>query len=246
MKKILGIVGAVLLCVSAAAYGKDRYYEVVVADPYIEMYTGPGRGYPIFYVADRGETIEVQKRHTDWFKVRTAKGQTGWVKAEQLTRTLDLDGSPTTIEDPGWDEFLGHRWETGIQVGDFDGANIISVYGGYSFTENLSTELRASDISGDFSDGWMVNANIVHQPFPAWRVSPFFTLGTGIIHIEPKATLVQTEDRTDQEAHAGFGIRSHIGRRFLLRAEYKSYVVFTSRDDNEDAEEWTAGFAFFF
>ena len=34
-------------------------------------------------------------------------------------------------------------------------------------------------------------------------------------------------------------------RRFLLRAEYKSYVVFTSRDENEEVEEWKVGFAFF-
>jgi hypothetical protein len=32
----------------------------------------------------------------------------------------------------------------------------------------------------------------------------------------------------------------------LLRAEYKSYVVFTSRDENEEVEEWKVGFAFFF
>jgi hypothetical protein len=92
----------------------------------------------------------------------------------------------------------------------------------------------------------MLNVNIVHQPFPAWRISPFFTLGTGVIHVQPKATLVQVEDRTDQEAHVGFGVRTHLGRRFMLRAEYKSYVVFTSRDENEEVDEWKAGFAVFF
>jgi hypothetical protein len=35
-------------------------------------------------------------------------------------------------------------------------------------------------------------------------------------------------------------------RRFVLRAQFNSYVVFTSRDDNEEVEEWKAGFAFFF
>ena len=74
----------------------------------------------------------------------------------------------------------------------------------------------------------------------------FFTLGTGVLHIQPKATLVQVEDRTDQQAHVGFGLRTHLGRRFMLRAEYKSYVVFTSRDENEEVEEWKAGFAVFF
>ena len=236
----------IFFCASAAAYGKDRYYEVVVQDAYIEMHTGPGIGYPVFHVVDRGEQLEVHARHTDWFKVKTRKGVTGWVGVEQMSQTLEPDGSPTTIKRPGRDDFFARRWETGVQLGDFAGANVISAYVGYQFTENISTEVWGSHLSGDFSDGWMFNANIVHQPFPTWRVSPFFTLGTGVIHIQPKATLVQVEDRTDQEAHVGFGLRTHLGRRFMLRAEYKSYVVFTSRDENEEVDEWKAGFAVFF
>ena len=113
-------------------------------------------------------------------------------------------------------------------------------------TDNLSLEIAASDITGSFSSGWMLSANLLHQPFPTWIVSPFFTLGTGILRIEPKATLVEEENRTDQQANVGFGFRAHVGRRFLVRAEYKSYVVFTKRDSNEEPDEWKAGFAFFF
>ena len=31
-----------------------------VAEPYIEMHTGPGRGYPVFNVVEQGETIEIR------------------------------------------------------------------------------------------------------------------------------------------------------------------------------------------
>jgi hypothetical protein len=71
-------------------------------------------------------------------------------------------------------------------------------------------------------------------------------LGTGVLRTEPKATLVQTEDRTDQVGHVGIGLRAHLTRRLLLRGEYSSYLAFTSRDDNEEVDEWKAGFAFFF
>jgi hypothetical protein len=246
MRNSLAIFVLISLCASAAAYGKNPFYKVVVQDAYIEMHTGPGGGYPVFHVADRGEVLEVHKRHTDWFKVKTQKGITGWVGVEQMARTLEPDGSPTRIKQPGREDYLTRRWETGVQLGDFAGANVISTYVAYQFTANISTELWGSHLSGDFSDGWMISANIVHQPFPEWRVSPFFTLGTGVLHIQPKATLVQVEDRTDQQAHVGFGLRTHLGRRFMLRAEYKSYVVFTSRDENEEVDEWKAGFAVFF
>jgi hypothetical protein len=32
----------------------------------------------------------------------------------------------------------------------------------------------------------------------------------------------------------------------MFRAEYRSYVLFTSRDENEEIDEWKGGFAFFF
>jgi hypothetical protein len=246
MRNSAAILVLIFLCANAAAYGKDRFYKVVVHDAYIEMHTGPGRGYPIFHVADRGELLAVIKRHTDWYKVETEKGVTGWVGAEQMSRTLEPDGSPTIIKRPDRDDYLTRRWETGVQLGDFDGANVISSYVAYQFTPHIATELWGSHLSGDFSDGWMISANVVHQPFPDWRVSPFFTLGTGLIHVQPKATLVQVEDRTDQQAHVGFGVRAHLGERFMMRAEYKSYVVFTSRDENEEVDEWKAGFAVFF
>ncbi|HZV92245.1 MAG TPA: hypothetical protein VFF72_03455, partial [Caldimonas sp.] len=40
-----------------------------VADPYLEMRTGPGRGYPVFFVVQRNDWIEIELRHTDWFRV---------------------------------------------------------------------------------------------------------------------------------------------------------------------------------
>lgn len=234
------------LCFTAPAYGKRTALEVVVADPYIEMHTGPGRGYPIFHVADRGAEIQVIKRRTDWFQVQTDRGVKGWVHMEQLARTLAETGEPVEIADPGWDDFSQRRWDLAVQLGDFDGANAISLTGGYRLTANLAAELSATHISGDFSDGWMANARLVHMPFPEWRIAPFLMLGTGVVHISPKATLVSTEDRTDQVAQAGAGVRAYLTRRFLFRAEYSGYVAFTSRDENEEVEEWKAGFAFFF
>jgi len=77
-------------------------------------------------------------------------------------------------------------------------------------------------------------------------LSPFVMLGTGIVHIEPKTTLVLPPDRTDQTAYVGGGLRFYLTRRFFARAEYKSHIVFTSRNQNEEVDEWKLGFAFFF
>ncbi len=228
------------------ALADDEFRTVVIADPYIEMRTGPGIGYPIFHVVDRGDTIQVMMQRTEWYKVRDNDGKEGWVSREQLELTLKPDGTPTEFNDLGLEQFTNAKWEVGLLSGDFGGANIVSMYGSYSLNPNVSVELWGSQILGNFSNGYMGSVNVVHEAFPEWRFSPFFTLGAGVIHTKPKSTIIQGEDRTDQIGHVGAGLRVYATRRFLLRAEYKSYVVFTSRDENEEVEEWKVGFAFFF
>jgi len=244
----LGCLVAVVLQIflTVPAEAADEYRTVTIADPYLEMRTGPGRGYPIFNVVDRGEVVDVLKQRTEWYLVRADNGKEGWVDRAQMEITLQPDGNPVSFDEAGLEDFTNAKWELGLLAGDFGGANIVSLYGGYSLNPNVSVELWGSQILGNFSNGWMGSVNVVHEAFPEWRVSPFFTLGAGVIHTSPKSTIIQGEDRTDQIGHVGAGFRIYATRRFLLRAEYKSYVVFTSRDENEEVEEWKVGFAFFF
>lgn len=221
-------------------------YQVVVADPYLELHTGPGRGYPVFYVIDRGLTVTVLKQRTDWFKVRSDRGKEGWVSRAEILATLGLKGDPLELKEPSRGDFESRRWEAGVMAGDFGGASVLSVYGAYSFTDSLALELTGSHILGNFSNGVLGTLSLVHTFVPEWRVSPYFTLGTGMIMMSPRTTLVQGPDRTDQIAHVGVGLRGYLTRRFMARIEYRSNVVFTSRDDNEEVDEWKAGFAFFF
>ena len=141
-----------------------------------------------------------------------------------------------------------HTSEKGewLMMGEFDGAAVTAGYGGFWMTRNLSAELWASQILGSASEIRMVNANLVHQPFPHWRVSPFFTLGVGHIWVDPKATLAQPEERDNSIGHAGLGIRAYITDRYFIRAEVKDYKVFTTRSTNEEATEWKIGLSIFF
>lgn len=247
MRWVLAVLSLCQLLIAAQAAGAERQYrEVSIADPFIELHTGPGRGYPVFYVAERGAQIALLKRRTEWFKVRLPRGQEGWVHFEQLVTTLDLDGEPFDLPALSFDDYAARRWETGALYGDFGGANLIAVYGARSFTPNLSGEVWIAEALGRFSDSTMATVNIVHLMYPDWRISPYFTLGAGVINTQPKATLVATIDRTDSLAQVGAGMRMYLTRRFVLRTEYKASVVFTSRDDNEEVREWKAGFSFFF
>ena len=247
MRWVLLVLSLGQFVIAGNAAGAERQLrEVTIADPFIELHTGPGQGYPVFFVAERGEEIALLKRRTEWFKVRVERGQEGWVHFEQLTTTLNPDGQPFDLPALGFSDYEARRWEVGALYGDFGGANVIAMYGSHNFTSNLSGELWVSQAIGRFSDSTMVTLDIVHLMYPDWRASPYFTLGGGVIKTQPKATLVATTDRTDNVALAGAGVRVYLTRRFVFRGEYKTHVVFTSRDDNEEVQEWKAGFSFFF
>jgi hypothetical protein len=227
-------------------YAAKQYFEVEIAEPYLELHTGPGRAYPVFHVVDRGERVVVVKRRTDWFRVRTARGKEGWVRRADMELTLTGEGEAAQFADAGFGDFSRRRWEAGLLAGDFEGADIITAYVAYAMTPNLSGELAASQVFGDFSDALMATVNLVAQPFPEWRLSPYFSLGTGVIYTDPKVTLVDEKDRTEQIGSVGAGVRWYLTRRFLLRAEYRNHVIFQDKDDNQEIDEWKAGFSFFF
>jgi Bacterial SH3 domain len=243
---VLLLISQYLLC--GLVYGAEQYRVVQIADPYIELRTGAGRGYPIFLVVERGETITLLKRKTDWFKVRTKANQEGWVKLSQLQQTLGPTGEKTQFAEIAISDFMRYRWVLGVSGGDYGGAREISLYAGHRFAEHLSAELSLSQALGSYSSSLSVKAGLLAYPFTQWRYSPFFALGTGVVRTNPRTTLVQARDRTDQFASVGLGVQTYMTRRFVFRIEYNDYIVFSAtnaHDTNEEIHEWKAGFAIF-
>ena len=225
----------------------ENLQSILVADPFIELHTGPGRGYPVFYVVERGQEVAILKRRTDWFEVRTDRGVQGWVSRKQMIATLQPTGVPLDLNEPSRENYMSRRWQGGVMGGDFAGASLISAFGGYAFSDNLSIELTFNHVLGEFSNSTAATLGLMHVFVPEWRLSPYFTLGTGVIDTKPKSTLVESIDRTDQIGYIGGGLQFYLTRRFMLRSEYRNNIIFTSRNDNEEVDEWKyLGFAFFF
>ena len=237
--------------------------KAVIKEAYVEMHTGPGRGYPVFYIAERGEKVELLKQRTSWVKVRTlpygpmetnrkdepiegSNTKEGWVKASSIAKAVDENGEPLALSFPQFDDFANRTWELGFMIGDFGGSDVISAYGGYHLTKNLSLELEFSENFGQFSSGQSATLNVMHQPFPDWRYSPFFTMGGGVRKTNPRSTIVQTEDRTDDLLVVGGGVRMYVSSRFLVRFQYKQHTILTSRDDDIKVEEWKIGISAFY
>jgi hypothetical protein len=237
----LGLVAAVPMPARSAAP-----VEVVIKDPYIDLHTGPGRGFPVTTSVERGVTIQLVRQRTDWIEVRTARGQRGWVHRSQLAETLTPQGQEVHLAGPGPDARTAHKWELGVATGDFSGANVIAGSGAYALTDSLLVRADVSQLIGKFSNGWLGTVGIAHVFMPQWRIAPVIGIGGGVLYVSPKATLIDTRDRTDTAAYGSVGFRGYLTDRFMLQAEYRSFVVFTDRDDNEENDEWTIGFSYYF
>lgn len=235
-----------LLLFTGPAWAGGSPWMVSVNEPYLEIRTGPGRGYPVFYTVEHSETVTVIKQKTGWYKVRTDRDKSGWIPRTELAKTRNTDGSVVDLDEIEQNAAIDNRWRAGFSTGDFGGANVLSVFGGYALSQNLSVEVSFSQAPGPIAENVMATGSLVHQFIPEKRLTPFFSLTAGMLRTSPSATLVQTEDRTDQIAAAGVGVRAWVSKRFVVRAEYRNYVVFTSRDDNQEIDEWKAGFTFLF
>jgi hypothetical protein len=239
-----------LLCLTVGvrpAQAAGAYLQVFVRAPYLELHTGPGRGYPVFNVVDRDASVDVLKRYTDWFKVRTTSGIEGWASAHDMEQTLLADGTHFHYDVGDLNAFTAHRFEAGaFFYGDYGGASAVSVYGAVFANPNLAAEVSIGEFLGKASDGTTADLGLVHIFYPQARLAPFVMLGTGVVRIEPKATLVQPDDRTEQSAYVGAGLRYYLTRRFFLRGEFKEHIIFTNRNENQQVDEWKFGFAFFF
>jgi hypothetical protein len=220
--------------------------RVQVADPYLELHTAPGAGFPVFYVVERNEWIEVLKRKTDWFKIRTANEKEGWVSRLQMENTLTELGEKFTVRDTLIDDYLSRRLEVGFGWGQFEEDPVQTMRVAYQVTPGIAAELSSSIVTGIYSSTGLNQINLQMIPYPEARFSPFFTLGTGTFRNIPKATLVGAKDTTAETGIAGLGVRYHLTRNFLLRADYRQYVAPVSEQQADLYTEWTIGLAVFF
>ena len=178
--------------------------------------------------------------------MRSEHGVEGWASQQDMQKTVLADGSPFRFSVGDRAGFTSHRYEMGLFAGAYGGANYVSGYASVSFNSQLALEGAVGLFLGRYTNGITGDVGLTHVIAPDARWSPFLMLGGGEVHSEPKATLVQAANRTETTAYVGGGVRYYLTRRFFLRAEYKAHYILTKRNQNQEADEWKAGFAFFF
>ena len=225
-------------------------FTVVIEKPYIDLRTGPARAYPAFYIAQRGQQLEVLKRRTHWFKVRlsdsTHRTIEGWVKKDDLYEAR-VAGSDQMARDHHLLQYdYKPQFSGNLALGRFEGADLISLQLGYHRLDVLSAEINIGSYTSINNQGWLAGGQLVYEPFYRWRLSPFVNAGYGYIKREQSGTLVQQDDESDHYLNAGLGLKLRIHKLYRLRFEYQVNNTLTETNDNRELELWQIGLSTYF
>jgi uncharacterized protein YraI len=229
---------------STAAESKTE--RLKVTDPYIELRTGPGRGFPVFFVVAREGYIDIELRHTDWYKVRTEGGKVGWVNRAQLETTLTAAGGTKTFRDLLLDDYLSRKVQLGAAWGRFKSEPMLKLWTSYRLSETLSAEATIGQVQGVFSGTDFWHLNVMAEPWSDQRISPFFTIGVGKFKNFPNLTLVGAQTTDAKLANAGLGVRYYLSDRFIVRSDYSLYTAFVGDTRSTEYRAFTIGLSFFF
>jgi hypothetical protein len=244
MQRLLALLLALQAFGVGLVHAKEQLLEVVVAEPYLEMHSGPGRGFPIVYVVGRDEVVTILYSRTDWFKVRAPHGDEGWVRRADLARTLLESGEPAPI--PPYPEFASHRWEIGAGYGVYNRENLVTTYADFGLTNSLDVEFAVQQAFGTLDNRYVASIGVRHTFIPEWKwFSPTAGIGTAYQYIQDKVPPAPLQ-KSNEMAYVSLGARGFITRRFLWRVDWRHYVVFNDLNVYEDLEEWKFGLAVFF
>lgn len=230
---------------NASFWSEQELVNITIEAPFVELRSGPGRGFPIVHVVEQGEQLTVVTKRTAWFKVIDKRGNQGWIHQKKLVQFSFNQGALAT-EEQDQSDFQNRHWEGGVAYGELEDANFYRVSLAYAFSPVISSEISLGKASGSISDSDLVELTLLAQPFPEWLVSPYLSVGGGLIETTPISVLADAESRRDTLISGALGAKYYLTRNFVLRAEYKYALALTDRDDNETLRIWTLGFSAFF
>jgi len=231
------VIAALLSCMQGFAADPD---SARVDAAFVQLFAGPGPGYPQRQFIDHDHDLRFLRQRTDWFQVEAEDGTRGWLPAASLDRLRSSSGALFGLDQQR--QQLGRgTFEANVASGSFGGSQSFSTLLGFGLSDLLRAELTLGQALGQFSSIYHAGVQLGHFGRYGRKHQPVFALGFGTMKIKPAANIVSTVDRQDDYLKVVAGLRRHISGRFFMRFEYNHYLILTSRDDNDAINEWKLG-----
>jgi hypothetical protein len=224
-----------------------EFVELIVIDSYLEMHSGPGRGYPIIHTMEQDEPITVLRRRGSWYQVANRHNKKGWIQQEKLARTIAPSGLPAALPDTQHGDYLAQQGRIGFALGQQGDAETATLIAGFRLFSFVGAELEYGQIFGTTIDGSSYGANLLFEPIQSWSFTPFISTGFGRQSWKQKEKLNvgNSNEFNSEYTFIGGGINYYIGYNFVVRGEYRQ-VSLTGDNDSLRNSAWRIGFSSFF
>lgn len=197
--------------------------EATVKSEFLEVFTAAGRGYPIFFVVENGEKFQLLKRKTDWIKIKSKQGQVGWISYQDYASSVYL-ARPNIRK-----LAVSSRWELGVSTGKFGSDNSFSASAGYYIKPTVAVQAEYKKVIGEFSHSNMLSGKFMFQMMRDRVVSPFISLGLGVMENTPRQSLVNADVEQENLFLGGGGFNYIPYKRLNMRFTVNNYYLNKSK-----------------
>lgn len=253
------LLGAWLMLMSTFALSSlvraqaDADETTVVARVIIEtapLRTGPGAGFRVARLAQRGDTFRVYERSTRgyWFRVELPDGSLAWIDGSAVYN--HEVGPPSRGERIMRKIFappplLGAHGEIAVVLGTLHGAGFMAVRPAWLLAPPFGFELDLGGSVGSAGRLFTAGGGAIVNAFPHWPIVPFFVVGGGAAFAAPNADSFVLESGQSSHVYAGGGLRFGFRQRLIVRVEGRSHVFFDANELTAQ-EEISGGLSAFF
>jgi len=217
MKILLPGFNTRLLCLCIFYCCSANVYAAKVKTDFMEVFTGAGRGYPVFFVVERDESFQLLSSKADWVKIKSQQGQVGWVKYSDYvfaTRRVKADLRRRAINS---------NWELGISAGSYGSDPSYSLGAGYYIKPNVAIQAEIKKVVGTFSHSNILGGQLMLQAFRDFIVHPFFAVGLARMQNVPRQSLVNASESQQTLYFYGAGVNFIPYKRLNLRVSIKNH-----------------------
>lgn len=214
---------ALLLLVSPLWAAEPARMQVV--EPYLELHSGPGRGYPATHAVERGREVRLLKRRTDWVKIATPRGYEGWVPVETMRASLAAAELAERTQAQAPAPTLG------FASGIFEDDPVIELTATYPLGEQLAAEGRVGHIVGTYSGSMLASLGLRYRFRPGAQLVPQLSLQAGYMHNVPRGTLVDANGSDGGFLGLGAGLEYRLEPELGLTLEARHLRARFDGDD---------------
>ena len=157
---------------------QQGHIQLNVIDSFLELHSGPGRGYPITHTLEQDEAVYVHRRRGNWYYVSDRRLRAGWIRQDKLARTIAPSGLPAALPDINHGDFLKQQARVGFTIGQQESSETASVMAGFRLASFAGIELEYGQIFSEAADGRTYGANLLLEPIQSWSFTPFISAGS--------------------------------------------------------------------